>query len=253
MESLDQLQGFFWIFIRIGIFLSFLPFFSARGIPAMWKVGLSFILAVVLIPVVPPPSSLPKTALEVILGVGSEILLGMVLALSVRVLLTSVQMAGQFLGFQMGFNMASTMDPVSGGQSIVVSQALNLVTVLLFFSINGHHMFIKALASSFHVVPPNAFYLNSSVVFAVLKISSEMFVIALKIAAPIMIALFLSNICLGIVARTVPQVNILMVGFPLNICLGLILFIIVLNNLGPFFEGLVRRMGEVMMGLLRIM
>jgi len=79
-----------------------------------------------------------------------------------------------------------------------------------------------------------------------------MFLIAIKMAAPILVALFLSNLCLGIVARTVPQVNILMIGFPLNIALGLILLGVMLNSLSPFLTGLIKRMGSVLMGVLRI-
>jgi flagellar biosynthetic protein FliR len=253
MDSLEQLQGFLWIFIRVGVVLFLLPLFGAKGVPSLWKIGFSLILALVLLPVVPPPGMFPQGTLGVLAAVLSEFLLGFVLALGVNLLMNSVQLAGQFLGFQMGFNMASAMDPETGGQSVVISQALYLFTVLILFAVNGHHLFIRALAASFQVVPPGAFRPTGPLLHAVIRISSEMFVIALKMAAPIMIALFLSNLSLGIVARTVPQVNILMVGFPLNICLGLLLFALVLTNLSPFLVSLIRRMGEVLQGLLRMM
>jgi flagellar biosynthesis protein FliR len=253
IENIQQIQGFFWIFIRVGVLFFMLPFFGASGMPSLWKAGVSLLMAAILTPVVPPPPSFPTTNLAVVMGLASEALLGFVLAMGVKMLFAATELAGEFIGFQMGFNMASAMDPQTGGQSTVMSQFLYLFTILIFFSVNGHHMFIRALASSFYKVPPNGFYLKASLVGAVVQLSGDMFLIALKMAAPIMIALFLSNLCLGIVARTVPQVNVLMIGFPLNICLGMILFAILLLNLSPFFVDLVRKMGESMMGLVRLM
>jgi flagellar biosynthetic protein FliR len=153
----------------------------------------------------------------------------------------------------MGFNVASVIDPQTGTQSSVISQFLYLFTILVLFSVNGHHLFIYAMASSFKVVPLGTFSLGGSLMGITNKISSEMFVIALKMAAPVMIALFLSNLCLGIVARTVPQVNILMIGFPLNIGLGLIVLGLTLNNLLPFLTGLINRIGGISTQILRMM
>jgi flagellar biosynthetic protein FliR len=252
LETLEQMQGFFWVFIRVGALVFMLPLFGATGIPSLWKAGLSFLLAIIIVPNVPMPRTFPESDLELLLGVCSEILISFLLAILVKLFLASVQLAGQFLGFQMGFNVASVMDPQTGGQSTVISQFLYMFTILLFFSINGHHLFIRAMVESFQAVPPLSFRLSPSLMKVLIKISGEMFLIAIKMAAPILVALFLSNLCLGIVARTVPQVNILMIGFPLNIALGLILLGVTLNNLSPFLVGLIRRMGSVLMGVLRV-
>lgn len=253
LESLAQMQGFFWIFIRVSILFFMLPLFGAKGIPAMWKIGFSFLMAFVLTPVAPRPPAFPQSLFGVAAGVLSEALLGFIMALGVRLLFTSIELGGQFLGFQMGFNMASVMDPQTGGQSSVISQFLYIFAVLVFFVVNGHHLFIMALAQSFQVVPPNTFHLGAPLCNLLIKISGEMFVIGLKLAAPIMIALFLSNLCLGIVARTVPQVNILMIGFPVNIGLGMILLGVVLNNLSPFLVNFTREIGQALQGMLQLM
>jgi flagellar biosynthesis protein FliR len=252
LETLEQMQVFFWVFIRVGALIFMLPLFGATGIPSLWKAGLSFLLAVIIVPLVPMTLTFPESDLGILLGVCSEILISFLLAILAKLFLASVQLAGQFLGFQMGFNVASVMDPQTGGQSTVISQFLYIFTILLFFSINGHHLFIRAMVESFQAVPPLSFRLSPSLMKVLVKISGEMFLIAIKMAAPILVALFLSNLCLGIVARTVPQVNILMIGFPLNIALGLILLGVTLNNLSPFLVGLIRRMGSVLMGVLRV-
>lgn len=253
LESIESMQGFFWVLIRISIIFFLMPLFGARGVPTIWKAGLSFVIAIILTPLVPAPEAYPETMIQVSTGVICEVLMGLILALSVKMLLSAVQMAGQFMSFQMGFAMARSMDPQTGVQSTVLSQFLYMLTILILFSINGHHMFIQALASSFEVVPPNSFTFDPSIAGVVIKVSSQMFLIGIKIAAPIMVALFLSNLCLGIVARTVPQVNILMIGFPINITIGLILFGLIIVNVSPLLKDLIRNMGEVLMRLINLM
>ncbi|MGD8385799.1 MAG: flagellar biosynthetic protein FliR [Desulfobacteraceae bacterium] len=253
LETIEQLQGFFWVLIRVSVLIFLMPLFGARNIPTLWKAGLSFVLAVLLTPVVPVPETLPTSIPELILGVASEVLMGFIAAFGVRIMFASVQFAGQIMSFQMGFSMARAIDPNTGVQSTALSQFLYLFTVLLFFAIDGHHLIIQAMAASFRLVPPNGASFPLSVSEAIVEIGGQMFVIGLKIAAPMMIALFLSNLCLGIVARTVPQVNILMIGFPINIGIGLMLFGLVLSNLSPFLVDLTRDMATAMMRLFRIM
>ena len=125
--------------------------------------------------------------------------------------------------------------------------------LLVFMAIDGHHIFIQALATSFYRVPPLSFSLNPAIAPTLIKISAQMFPLALKLAAPIMIAIFLSNLCLGIIAKTVPQMNILMVGFPINISLGFIIFGLMLANLSPYFTDLTNRTGHVLFRLLNLM
>jgi flagellar biosynthetic protein FliR len=253
IETFQQLEGFFWILIRVSVLVFLLPLFGARNVPALWKAGLSFTLALVLAPVVPPPEAPPRSLPGVALGVAAEILMGIVVVFGVRILFAAVQLAGQIMSFQMGFSMVQAIDPNTGAQSTALSQFLYLFTVLLFFAMDGHHLMVRAIAASFRLAPPNALSFDPAIAEAVVRLSAHMFVLGLKVAAPIMIALFLSNLCLGIVARTVPQVNILMIGFPVNIGIGLILFGLLLRNLAPFLTDLTRETGESMMQLIRLM
>jgi flagellar biosynthetic protein FliR len=252
LDSVERSEVFLWVFFRVGILFLMLPLFGARGIPILWKVGLSLLLAAIVTPVLPAFPRPPQNTARLVMGLASEAFLGLVLSLGVLMLFSSVQLAGQLLGFQMGFNMASALDPQTGAQSSIISQFLYLFTVLLLFAVDGHHLFIAAIVASFEKIPPGSFLLHGPHVGYLVGVGGEMFLTGLKIAAPVMVALFLSNFCLGIVARTVPQVNILMVGFPLNIGLGLVLFGVTLRHLSPFMTGLIHRMGEVMMRLIHI-
>jgi flagellar biosynthesis protein FliR len=253
LESLEQLQVFFWVLMRVSIIIFFLPLFGARGIPNLWKVGLSMILAIVLFPIVPHISKYPETAPQIIIALTSEAIMGLILALAVRMYFTAVQMAGHFMSFQMGFSMARAMDPQSEIQDTVMTEFMYIFSVLIFFSIDGHHILIRALASSLKSIPPNGIVFNGSIAGILVKLGGDIFVIGLKIAAPIILALFLSNLCLGIVARTVPQVNILMIGFPVNLVIGFIFLIMILMNIYPFLTEMFKKMGEVLITLIRMM
>jgi len=252
-ESLEQIQVFFWVLVRISLLIFLFPFLGARGIPTIWKVGFSLILAVILTPLVPSRQTFPQTLPEVLLGLMTEAAIGLILAFSVNLVFASVQLAGQFMAFQMGFAMASAVDPITEVESTVLSQLLYLFTILVFLSLDGHHYLIQAIANSFYVIRPDAFSLNPPLSRLLIEISGQMFLIGLKIAAPLLVALFLSNLSLGIVARTVPQMNILMIGFPVNIGLGLILLGLVMGHLFPFLRELTTTMGETLNQLIHLM
>jgi len=253
LETLDQMQCFFWVLMRVSIIIFLLPLFGAKGVPTMWKAGLSVILAIVLLPSVPHVSKFPDTAIEIIISLASEIIMGFILALTVRMYFAAVQMAGHLMSFSMGFSMARAMDPQAEVQDSVVTEFIYILTILMFFAIDGHHIFIRALASSFKSVPPNAIFFNNTIPGILVKISGDMFLIGVKLAAPMMVALFLSNLSLGIIARTVPQVNILMVGLPVNLAIGFIFLILTINSMSPFMTELFKKMGQALIGLIGLM
>ena len=253
IESLQEVQSFFWVFLRVSILFFLLPLFGATNFPILWKIGLSAVVSVVLTPVVPAPESLPQTASEVVAGAVSEMIMGMCLGFGVRILIGSVQLAGQLIGFQMGFTMARAINPQDGSQNTTLAQLLYNFMILLFLLMDGHHLFIGAIYKSFELVPPCTFVPKAPLGELLIQVGGEMFLGALKISAPILVALFLSNLCLGIVSRTVPQLNILMVGLPLNISIGLILFGLTLSGLTPYFETLTQGMGRLLIRMLQIM
>ena len=253
IQTFEQLQGFFWILVRVSTMLFLLPLFGARNIPSLWKAGLSFIIAIVLAPVVPVPVNLPVTAPEIILGILSEALMGLILAITIRMFFAASEMGGQFMSFQMGFSMARAIDPQTGAESTVITQFLYIFTILIFFAMDGHHMFIRIMAKSFSSVPLNSIRFKPAIGEELIKAGASMFILGIKIAAPVLVALFLSNLCLGIIARTVPQVNILMVGFPVNLILGLILFCFILLNIYPLLFDIKNQMAESLVRLLGLM
>jgi len=243
--SLGHVQGFLLILMRVSPVLLMMPLFNARNLPNLLKVGLALTVSLVLWPVVPlDPSRFPTEPYGFGFFLVSELMIGFVLSLSVQLVFAGVQLGGELAGFQMGLSMASTIDPQSGGDTTLIAQLQYLLGLLIFLSIDGHHWFFRALVRSFQVLPPGEFVLKGGLYRHFLGLSGRIFLIALQIAAPVMAILFLIQIALGILARTVPQVNILMSSFPLTISLGLIFLGLSFELLWPYLRNLFEESGK---------
>jgi len=188
------------------------------------------------------------------LGMASEALVGLMIGLSVQLLFTGVQLAGQLAGFQMGFAIANVVDPASSLQIPILSQFLNLFALMIFFTVNAHYYFIRALVDSFELVPPMGAHFNGALLEMLLTMTADVFVAAVKIGAPVMVALLLTNVALGLTARTVPQMQIFIVAMPLQIILGLVFLSLSLPFVRVFMQSAFDQFGHtimVMIGLFR--
>jgi len=136
-------------------------------------------------------------------------------------LFMAFQFGGQIVGFQMGFAIVNVVDPQSQQQVSLIGSLEYTIAALLFLVLNGHHLLLMALARSFTIVPPLSVSPDVEVYGGLVRMTSQVFVIAVRIAAPAMAALLLTNVALSIIARTVPQMNIFIVGFPIGIAVGL--------------------------------
>ncbi len=163
---------------------------------------------------------MPDSILGLILMIIGELILGLILGLIVRLLFTAVQFGGQIIGFQMGFAMVSVMDPISGTTNTVTAHFLYMCTMLTFLVLNGHLQLLKALGMSFQYVPPGDLLISPRLATHLLDYSSIIFTLAVRIAAPVMAALFLVDLALALIARAAPQMNVLILGFPIKIAVG---------------------------------
>jgi flagellar biosynthetic protein FliR len=126
------------------------------------------------------------------------------------------------VGFQMGLAMANVVDPSTSEQIPLLGELNNIIAILIFLTINAHHWFLHAVADSFRLVPPFAFHFSNSLMGQLVALSGDMFVIAIKVGAPVIAALFLMSVAFGVAARTVPQMNIFFVAMPIQILVGLL-------------------------------
>lgn len=223
------------IVLRLSIILFMLPIFRGDHIPNAVKACTVLALSLMLFPVVkesvaPLPLDLASCAW---IGVG-EIFLGLVFSLSLLLVFSGFQIAGEQIGMQMGFGFAQMADPTSGVQTTLFSMWFQLLGTLILFCTNTHHLIITALVESFRTIPVGGFSPDKAVFGKMLYCSAMQFVIAVKVAAPIIVILLAVNLGLGLMARFAPQVNILMTSFPLTILIGLVGVSICLIYWGEF-------------------
>lgn len=212
------------VLLRVSAIIVTIPVISETTVPARIKAGLSIIVAVIIFPLV--VSQMPETKnfhfMELIFGMIGEVLIGVTIGFAARLVFAAIQIAGDIIGFQMGFAVVNVIDPMSSQMVSVITQLQYLIAMLVFLSVNAHHIFFQAIVQSYIVISPLSFHFTGQLMQFIFDISKEMFLIGLKIAAPLMAVMLFTNVALGVVARTVPQMNIFIVGFPLQISLGLI-------------------------------
>ncbi|MGD8342677.1 MAG: flagellar biosynthetic protein FliR [Desulfobacterales bacterium] len=242
---LDALQVFFLIFLRIGAILMSMPIFKSRSIPVLFKAALALAVSIVLYPLLDLTAfAVPDHLGSFAVGAVSEILLGISIGMVVNLIFVGLQMAGQVSGYQMGLAIARVMDPSAGQQVPLLSQFFQLFAFLLFLTLNAHHWFLKALADSFELVPPFGFKLSGSLIEQLMGAAGHTFVIAIKVGAPVIAALLLTSIAFGLIARTVPQMNVLFVAMPLKIMIGLIFIGFSLPYLSSFLRTVFGNLGN---------
>ncbi|MDX1708937.1 MAG: flagellar biosynthetic protein FliR [Desulfobacterales bacterium] len=249
---IDVLQVFFLIFLRVGAILMSMPIFKSKSIPVLFKIGLALAASITLYPLMDRTAfAVPGNLGVFAVGAVGEILLGISIGMAVNLIFVGLQIAGQISGYQMGLAIAHVMDPSAGQQVPLLSQFFQLFAFLMFLILNAHHWFLKALAGSFQLVPPFGFRFNGSLIELLMGMAGNMFVIGIQVGAPIIAALLLTSIAFGLIARTVPQMNILFVAMPLKIMIGLLFIGFSLPYLSAFLKTVFGQLGNTLYVLMR--
>ncbi|NCC25092.1 MAG: flagellar biosynthetic protein FliR [Deltaproteobacteria bacterium] len=252
--QLDTLSlfSFFLTLIRISLVLFLLPFFGGEGIPKSVKGALCLVLTLSLWPTLSFSGVLlPASPWDLLLLILGELLLGLVMGLMVRFIFAAVQTGGQVIGFQMGFSMVNAVDPDTGASEGVAAHFLYMIALLTFLSLNGHLVMLKGLAVSFKLVPPGALLVTEGLTRVVFSASAQMFVLAIKMAAPVIAAIFLVDLALALISRAAPQMNVLLIGFPLKIGVGFLFLGLLFTLLAQNMEAFVSRMLPMFNQLMR--
>ena len=250
---LPQIQAAVLVFIRIGAILLSAPLFGSRNVPLQLKAGLSLVLSMVIFPVVGFQEVYLISVPSLVSAMVGEVLIGVIIGFTARLLFAAVQIAGQLVGFQMGFGIVNVIDPQTSTQVSIIAQFQNIITLLIFLILDAHYWFVMALAKSFELIPPLGFCFSDSLMEAIVDLSCDMFVIAAKVAAPIIAVLLFTSVALGLIARTVPQMNVFIVGFPLKIAIGLLGVGLSLPLLSYMMRNLFQGMGEDVVALMKLM
>jgi len=239
------------ILLRVSIVLFMIPIFASPQVPGVIKVFISLALTGVLYFMLKGTVSPLPFELAGLVGIAvGEIIFGTIIALSFLVIFAAFQFAGELISFQMGFGIAQVIDPQSGAQMTVFSSWFQLVAVLMFFSLNGHHLVLSGLVDSFRTVPMGGFALTQATFTKVVLLSGRLFVIGIKMAAPIMAILFLTHVGLGLMSKFAPEINILIVSFPLTIVLGLLFLGLSITAWGSAMEHYLANLFHLLKGLM---
>lgn len=234
----------FLIFVRISTALIASPVFGSRSVPALPKIFLSLVIAYVVYLTIDRNAiaSVPSGWMLVILSL-KEAVTGLIIGFMLQFVFWGVSYAGTLIGFDMGLTMAEVFNPSSDESGNVVGEFLYYGALMIFFLINGHHYIISSLKHSFSVVPLGKFVISKPVFDLIIIYSASVFIIAVKIASPIIVSFFLVHIGEGIVARIIPQMQVFFVTQPLKVGIGVAmlgaitpLYLYVIKNLLQDYE-----------------
>ena len=235
--SYQEFKSFFLILIRVGVILFMFPFFSSRLIPVLSKVGLALIISIILFPVIDNRmAEFPDALWGMVHLIMAEFIIGMILGLLVQIFFEGVMMMGQFVGFQTGFAIVNILDPQTGAEVSILSNLAYLVAIALFLILNGHHIILNAMRESFEILNVGSLSLNRQIFQEIIRASGDMFVIAIKIGSPAIAALLFTSVAFGLITKLTPQMNVMIVLFPVKIVVGLVFFGISLHVLLRFME-----------------
>lgn len=255
MSILNLLPIFLLVFVRLTCFFVTAPLWMERQIPAPFKWGTAFFISLLIASLMEPEHVIQMDPSYILL-VLKEVLVGLCLGFFVTVLLYAVQLAGSFIDLQSGFAMATMFNPQTGIQENLTGRFFYIVAILFFLSIDGHHMLIRGVLASYDWIPVDSWLpsnVSENLVHLTLLIVKDMFWIAILIAAPIVATIFLVDIALGILAKTVPQMNLFVVGIPIKMAVHFIVLFVFIPVFLIVMEKLVQTMIDSFEQMLKIL
>lgn len=223
--------------MRITSFFVAGPFFSMRGIPTIMKIGFSFAITVILYFTAPEIILDINTPMIFYLLLIKEVLVGLTLGFITNLVFISIQMAGQLTDIQVGFSMSAMFDPVSQSSVSIFGRLYNWIGVVLFFTLNGHYFLLYFLAESFRIAPLGLANISGIGMEYMITFFSRNFLIAFQMSIPIVLMIFMTDVIMGFIARTVPQLNIFIFGLPLKALVGLLAFVVLLPQIVSMMIG----------------
>ncbi len=233
---------FLLVLARLSAAIVATPLLGARSVPAQTKIGLAVLLSLIVVPLQSTQlATIPTNLFVFVTLVGSEVLVGIALGIGTSLVFQAMEMGASLVSVQMGFGLGGIFDPLSGAQTGAMEQFYRIVVTLIFFTMNGHYLVIRGLIQTFEVVPAGTADLSLIAGARVVPFFASLFVAAVQVALPAMGALLLTDLALALVGRTVPQLNILVVGFPVKIGVGLIVLAASMPLMTLFISGVFGR------------
>lgn len=251
---IDLWDIFLLIFIRITGLFVVSPVFGRKNVPVFYKVGFSFLLAIVLSYSLPVPDLRGYSSLlSFFLLAVKEFVIGLTLGYISYLITTSIYLAGQIIDMHIGFGMVNVFDPLTNIQIPVTANFYFILATLMLLVIDGHHLLIYTLCDSFTLFPVGSrIFIGQPMMDYVVNIFTSIFSVSFKIAAPVTCAILITDVALGIIAKAVPQVHVFIVGLPLKILVGLIVMAVTITAFRSIVHVLMGGMHNEIINFLRI-
>ncbi|UCV27661.1 flagellar biosynthetic protein FliR [Ferribacterium limneticum] len=223
---------------RILGFIATAPLWGTAGIPRRTRLILAISIAVAITPTLPPMPSVQPGSLSGLWILAQQMLIGIGMGFAAKIVFTAFDLAGEFIGAQMGLGFATFYDPLNSSQTPVIAEFINLIALLLFLSMNGHLLYLATLAQSFSAIPVSATPLGAASWLNLAELGSKIFSAGLLLSLPIVVALMITNVALAVLTRAAPQLNLFALGFPLTLMGGFVALAISLNYLASPLQGI---------------
>ncbi|MBN2589561.1 MAG: flagellar biosynthetic protein FliR [Sedimentisphaerales bacterium] len=247
--AIEKLIGFVLILTRLSAFFLILPVFGWVTIPIRLKAAMAIIVSIFFSTVVTIGLNSTQVSFsQASLLISNEAIYGLALGLVARIIFSAVKVGGEMVEDQIGFRMSEVLDPLTGESSQSLSSLLEMIFILLFLSANGHHLFISIISKSYESFPVGSIPTIDILAGGIVNAGSAMLIAGLKLAAPILAAFLLLMVVLAILARIVPEMNILFISLPVRVGLGLFMVAVFI----PFLSTFVSEFAELMNKLIPI-
>ncbi|MFY9329886.1 MAG: flagellar biosynthetic protein FliR [Georgfuchsia sp.] len=246
------LSGLLWPLARILALIATVPILGNNVIPARFKIALGVLITLIIAPLAAPPQGVELWSSTGMVILIQQIAIGVAMGFAMRIVFAMVDLAGDLIGLQMGLGFASFFDPQNATNTALISQYLGILITLIFLGTNSHLLLIATLTESFQVLPISADPLGSAPWLTLVQWGGKTFSIGLMLALPILAALLITNLSLGILTRAAPQLNLFSVGFPVTLMLGFAVLFLALPQMSSALEKPLQQGMEMMLTLARI-
>ena len=224
----DKFLVWLLVFVRMSSIFVVTPVFGRREVPSYLKIGFAFFCSYILVPLIGDIQLEYSNLLSFAVIIGKEFLVGIVIGYVSFLVFSALYVAGPLIDMQIGFGMVNVLDPTMNTQVPITGNFIYILTTLFFLLIDGHHVLLSALFKSYSVLPIDGFVFTEVMVNNIANVFTDVFVIGFKISVPVIAAVMLAEVALGILSKTVPQMHVFVVGMPLKIGIGILTLYVIM-------------------------
>lgn len=251
--TIEKLEFFFVILVRISAFIMTAPFFNQRNVPRRVKAGLSFFLSVIVFNMADYVPLDYNSSIEYAIIIIREAIVGISLGFTVNLCLYILDLAGRLIDTEIGFSMVNVLNPVSNIQTSVTGSFYTYLVMLVMLVSHLHYFFITAIVDTFKLMPVGKAKLPSNLYVIVLEFVKEYFIIGFRIVLPVFASILVVNVVLGVLARVAPQMNMFVIGMQLKLFVGLVILLLMVGMLPSITDFIFNEMKYILNDMIQAM